>query len=578
MTIAVLAVFAIVADFGLTAGRIHPGVSLGGVPVGGMTPAKAAEALAARLPEKSSAPVGVSYAGHAWTARPPELGITFDYKLLVATAMAYGRSSGILGDIGQRAGAFLGRAALPARASADTEKLDAFIGRISEAIDQAPTDAGVTMQGTTPVVSPAKSGMALDRVQLTTLVLEAFTADDRTIDAPVHVQPADVSDRAAEAARTAVPGMIAQPATVTWGKQSWILSPKDLSKMVAFRKSQSASSGWVLEAYVSPAGLARVLMPRVGSGVGHSARDATFRTHAGVVRIVPARTGVGPDLDALSVTLTAALKSPADRPRVVALHTRKTQPKITTAAARKMGIRERISTFTTSYSTLIKPRVNNIHVLGDALDGKLVAPGATFSFNGAIGQRTAAKGYEVANVIVAGKLVQALGGGICQVGTTLFNTVFESGLPVVERHNHSFYISHYPTGRDATVSWGGPDFKFKNTTDTWILIATSYTATTITISLYGVDPGYTVTSQVSPFTDETPFPTETVKDPKLPEGVKLVEDEGETGRTCVVTRVVKLDGQIVRTDTFKSVYKPKIEVLHVGTKKDKASTTTNTAN
>ena len=156
--------------------------------------------------------------------------------------------------------------------------------------------------------------------------------------------------------------------------------------------------------------------------------------------------------------------------------------------------------------------------------------------------------------------------------------MFESGLPVVERHNHSFYISHYPTGRDATVSWGGPDFKFKNATETWILIATSYTATTITISLYGVDPGYTVTSQVSPFTDETPFPTETVKDPKLPEGVKLVEDEGETGRTCVVTRVVKLDGQIVRTDTFKSVYKPKIEVLHVGTKKDKASTTTNTAN
>ena len=568
LAVVVLAAAAIAADFALTAGHIHPGVSVGGVPVGGMTPAQAAEVLAARLPEKSSAPVGVSYSGHAWTARPAELGITFDYTALVATAMAYGRSSGLVGDIGQRAAAFFGSAALPARSSADQEKLDAFIGGVDETTDRVPTDAAVTMKGTVGVLSPAKSGMALDRTQRTTLVLEAFTASDRTIEAPVRVRPADISDKAAQAALAAVPAMIARLATVTWGKQSWSLSRRDLSKMLAFRKVQNGSSGWALEPYVSPALITRILKPRLGSNVGHAARDATFKTRSGAVQIIPARTGVGPDFDALSVALTLALKGPADRPRIVALHTRKTQPKITTESARKMGIRERISTFTTSYSTTIKERVNNIHVLGDALDGKLVAPGATFSFNGAIGERTAAKGYEVANVIVAGKLVQALGGGICLVGTTLFNTVFESGLPVVERHNHSFYISHYPTGRDATVSWGGPDFKFKNTTDTWILISTSYTATTITISLYGVDPGYTVTSSVSKFTDETPFPTETVKDPKLPEGVKLVEDEGETGRTCVVTRVVKLDGQVVRTDTFRSVYKPKIEVVHVGTKKN----------
>jgi vancomycin resistance protein YoaR len=565
-TLAAVSFLAIVADFALTSGRVHPGVSVGGVAVGGMTPAKAAEKLAVTLPEKSSAPVGVSYNGHAWTARPADLGITFDYNSLVATAMAYGRGSGVFGDIGQRAGAFFGSAALPARASADQAKLEAFIGKIAETTDKAPTDAGVTMKGMTAVVSPASSGAVLDRPQLTTLVLEAFTAQDRTIDAPVHVRPADVSDQAAEAARNAVPAMIALPATVTWGKQSWTLSRQDLSKTLDFRKVQNGS-GWTLEPFVSPARVTTILKPRLGGNVGQAARSASFTTHAGVVQIIPARTGVGPDLDALSVALTLALKGPADQPRVVALHTRKVEPKLTTVAARKMGIRERISTYTTSYAADVKPRVNNIHVLGDALDGKLVAPGATFSFNGAIGERTAAKGYEVANVIVDGKLVQALGGGICQVGTTLFNTVFESGLPVIERHNHSFYISHYPTGRDATVSWGGPDLKFKNTTDNWILIATSYTGTTITISLYGVDPGYAVTSTTGEFYDVTPYPTQTVKDPKLPEGVKLVEDEGETGRTCVVTRVVKLGGEVVRTDTFKSVYKPKIEVMHVGTKK-----------
>ncbi len=97
--------------------------------------------------------------------------------------------------------------------------------------------------------------------------------------------------------------------------------------------------------------------------------------------------------------------------------------------------------------------------------GRCIAPGETFSFNGTVGPRTAEKGYQEAGAIVNGELVPQLGGGICQVGTTIFNTVFESGLPVVERHNHSFYISHYPKGRDATVSWGGPDFKFRNDTD-----------------------------------------------------------------------------------------------------------------
>ena len=565
--VAVCVFFLVFADFMLTAGHVHPGVSIGGVPVGGMTPTKAAEKLASVLPAKSAAPIGVSYQGQSWTARPVDLGITFDYDSLVATAMAYGRTSGLLGDIGQRAGAYFGAARLPARASADPGKLSAFVGKITEVTDRPFVDASVTMQGTSSVASPSASGMAVDQATLTTLVLTAFTATNRTVAVPVHVRQPDVSDKSAEVARDAVAAMIAQPATVTWGTQKWSVASKDLAKMMAFRKVQASTGEWSLEPYVSARKATALVKPRLGGNVGHPARDAKIVARSGIVRIIRSQTGIGPDFESLSVALTSALKSPAAQPRVVALHTRQTQPKITTSLAQRMGIKERISTFTTTYQTDMKPRVNNIHVLGNALDGKLVAPGGVFSFNGAIGERTAAKGYEVANVIVGGKLVQALGGGICQVGTTLFNAVFVSGFPVIERHNHSFYLSHYPKGRDATVSWGGPDFKFKNTTKHWVLVATTYTAGSITISLYGTDPRYTVTSETGEFYNERPYPTETVKDPKLPEGVKLVEDAGETGRTCVVTRTVSRGGTLVRTDTFTSVYKPKVEVVRVGTKK-----------
>ena len=97
-------------------------------------------------------------------------------------------------------------------------------------------------------------------------------------------------------------------------------------------------------------------------------------------------------------------------------------------------------------------------------------------------------------MIIGSLLLPAIGGGVCQTATTLFNNAFELGLPIVERHNHSFYISHYPMGRDATVSWGGPDFAFKNDLKTGILIKTSYTSSTLTFSFYGTDPGRRVVS------------------------------------------------------------------------------------
>jgi vancomycin resistance protein YoaR len=241
-----------------------------------------------------------------------------------------------------------------------------------------------------------------------------------------------------------------------------------------------------------------------------------------------------------------------------------------------MGVKERISTYTTTYEASNQPRVNNIHLLGDALDGTLVEPGGTFSFNAAAGERTAEKGYQEANAIVNGKLVPQLGGGVCQVGTTVFNAVFESGLPVVERRNHSFYISHYPKGRDATVSWGGPDLKFKNDTKHWVLVSVSYTSSSITVSLYGTDPGYDVAARVGEWSGVKPFPTEEVKDADLPKGSRVVEDSGVSGRSITVKRIVTKDGKVVRTDSFVSNYKPKVQVVRVGTKRSSSKPATQT--
>jgi vancomycin resistance protein YoaR len=291
------------------------------------------------------------------------------------------------------------------------------------------------------------------------------------------------------------------------------------------------------------------------------------------VTIIPSEDGVGPDVKALALALTQELKDDqADR--TVELRTTRAEPDITTEKARKMGIKERISTYTTTFASDNRPRVNNIHTLGKALDGELIAPGGVFSFNGAAGERTAEKGYQQADAIVNGRLVPQLGGGVCQVGTTVFNAAFESGLPVIERRNHSFYISHYPKGRDATVSWGAPDLKFKNDTENWLLVSVSYSNSSITVSLYGTDPGYQVKAEVGDWTNVKPYPTEKVKDDTVAEGSKVVREAGVQGRSMTVKRIVSKDGKVVRTDSFVSHYKPKTQVVAVGTKRTSSKSTT----
>lgn len=307
------------------------------------------------------------------------------------------------------------------------------------------------------------------------------------------------------------------------------------------------------------------------AGIGRPARDAAFVALDGKVKITPSRVGWGPDLASLASELARACLDGGSRSGTLRLV--ETQPSLTTEAARQMGVSDRISSYTTTYGSSDRARVSNVHLLARALDYKLIPPGGTFSFNGTAGERTAAKGYQEAPAIVNGKLVPQLGGGVCQVGTTFFNTVFFAGLPVVERHNHSFYISHYPKGRDATVSWGGPDLKFKNDTEGWILIRTAYTDTSLTISLYGTDPGYTVHYTTSPFTDTTPHRVVEVKDPKLARGVRFIEDTGVDGARVTVVRTVYKGTQLVRTDTFVSNYKSKDEIVRVGTKESSKSAT-----
>ena len=179
------------------------------------------------------------------------------------------------------------------------------------------------------------------------------------------------------------------------------------------------------------------------------------------------------------------------------------------------------SRLVSSYETIyggIANRIHNVELVAHLVDNKLIAPGATFSFNKTTGARTAAKGFVEAPVIINGELQTGLGGGVCQVSTTVFNAAYEAGLPITARTNHALYISHYPLGRDATVDYPDIDLKFVNDTSHWLLLRTFVGESSLVVSLYGTPQHRRVVTNTAPLKFVGPPPVEKTLDPSLAPG------------------------------------------------------------
>jgi vancomycin resistance protein YoaR len=251
-------------------------------------------------------------------------------------------------------------------------------------------------------------------------------------------------------------------------------------------------------------------------------------------------------------------------------------PKLSTARAEAMNIHSVVSSYTTIYGG-IPNRIHNVQLVAHLVDDKLIAPGTTFSFNGTTGDRNAAKGFLEAPVIVNGELTTGLGGGVCQVSTTVFNAAYEAGLPIVSRTNHALYISHYPQGRDATVNYPDTDLKFTNDTGHWLLLRTWVGSSSLTVALYGSPVHRRVVSDVAPLVVTGPPPVKKVNDPSLLKGQSEVEESGSPARsTSVERKVYDADGKLLYDTRFYSSYRGEVRLIRVGTKPNPAQTETTT--
>jgi vancomycin resistance protein YoaR len=353
--------------------------------------------------------------------------------------------------------------------------------------------------------------------------------------------------------------LLKAPIEVTAGDGRSDLRPADLAPLVRTR----AAAG-ELRLRLDQAGLDRLLRRQAGFAYTEP-RDARFQPTGSSVRILPSVDGleVVPGKAAAAVLEAGTAGSGNDRS--VALPTTATQPALTTKEAKALGVKEVMSTFTTTFSAADAPRVHNIGLIAAAVHGSLVLPGQVFSMNTTTGQRTAAKGYRTAHVIQNGEIVDGLGGGVCQAGTTMFNAAFFAGLPVIERRNHSLHISHYPMGRDATLDWPYTDLKWRNDSPYGIYITSRATPSALTFTFWSTSRGYKVTATTSAASNFRDPPTRYEDDPTLPKGEEVVEESGSSGFDVTVSRTVTKGGTVVRSDRFVSNYSPWVRVVRRGT-------------
>jgi vancomycin resistance protein YoaR len=567
--LAVAVAAGLVAVDGLAAaGRVRRGVRVGGVDLSGLTPAAAEARLAAAAGPIEARPV-VLAAGEA-TLRLPRsrAGLQLDVDATVAAALAVGRRGPLDGD---RARSWFGGVDLPwhsrvARGPLDRElsRLDRRIGRPVREPDLRITAApggGAGGAGAVAVeLVEGRPGRAIDRAGAEAALRAAAAAPaGAVVRLPITERPPTVAPDAARAAADQAAALLAAPIQVTARGGAADLRPADLAPLTS-----AEARGGRLSVRLDPDALDRLLRRRAGFAY-RPARDAGFRPSGRRIRIVPAVAGSRVDPgEAAAAVLAAGGK--AGTARRAALPTVATKPALTTDAARRLGVKEIVSTFTTTFNAGDVPRVHNIGLIAAAVHGSLVRPGEVFSMNQATGERTAAKGYRTAHVIRNGEIVDGLGGGVCQAGTTMFNAVFFAGLPVPERRNHSLHISHYPMGRDATLNWPGTDLKFRNDSPYGIYITGHATPSTLTFTLWSTSRGYKVAFSTSAATNFRAPPTRYEDDPKLPKGEEVVEESGASGFDVTVSRTVTKGGEVVRKDQFVSVYRPWTRVVRRGTK------------
>lgn len=548
------------ADSVAAIGRVRSGVKAGALELGGHNREEAGKALAEHAQLLLSDPVELIADQHRFTVAPSEISFAPSVGATLSDAMGVGRKGNFFVRTWHRLRALFASTDVGWASRIDRDATQLLVRDWAAQIDTEGHEAGIEARGVTLVPLGAVAGRRVDQgaaIETIVTALESWPRHSVELPMSVHNRRTTLED-ATEAAEIAN----------RWASSPMILEAPDGTDHFLSR----AEIAGMLQAVPHKRGddwqlQVRFSADKVNDALGeemkpyeHEPRSASFAVNGTTVSVVAGEDGRRFDAAATARALGAAAGRRTGRTASAVFSS--VEPDLTTDAAKGLRIKELVSSFTTQHPCC-PPRVHNIHKISDVVNNTIVRPGATFSLNGHVGPRTTEKGYVLAPMIFDGEFRDDVGGGVSQFATTMYNAIFFGGYRLESYKAHSYYISRYPAGREATISWQHPDLRFTNNSNSGILIRTSYSSTSITVSFYGDKEGKVVTAEAGPRTRITEPPEQRKANPALAPGQERVTQGGARGFDIVVFRVINRDGEVTRTRFFTR-YKPEPRIVEYG--------------
>jgi vancomycin resistance protein YoaR len=535
------------------AGKIFPGVSADGVYLGGLSQDEAESRIAARVKEFGEHVVTISNGDTNLRIPVASLNVTYDAGKAAALAYNFGREGGLGAQIHAQARALLGHLTPLAVYTYDDERLIPYIVDLDDDVTSPVENATLSFNGDVAQVTPSQTGSRLDLGRLIDLINDRLaTTSADTIAAPVYQIQPDLTTAPLAAAVSQMSDYLSGPITVSYNgtdrqiDQNTIISWIEVSANPARPFTESLK----LEDLNPPPPRANLELSKVAvqeyvadlaRGIDQTAQNAALSMQSGQLSVVqPSQDGVNVDQAAAVDGIMAALTKRGDQRRVD-LKLQSTTAEVNEDNLQQLGIKELIAEGETTFPGSTSNRLINIRQGAKQFNGVLLKPGEQFSFGKILGDVGPETGYVPELVILQNHEEKQYGGGLCQVASTAYRAALLAGLPINERHNHSFAVSYYTApygvpGVDATIYYPQVDLKFTNDTGSYILIQTTMSGTDLKFDFYGTKTKVGV-----------------IRGPQFVTGTT---DTKQASHTVFWRDVQDLSGNVIKTDEINTYYKP----------------------
>ncbi len=553
-------------------GRILPGVSVAGVDISGLTPEAAALKLNQTLTYPYAGRILFRDSDQAWLATPAQLGMVFDVGDSLQAAYRVGRGSGLFGSFAAQVDAWQGIVNLPPVILFDGRVAYSYLQAIAAQIDTPVVEASLTIQGTQVDDTPGQVGRLLNvDATMVNLLAQLQSFQDGEVPLVIEAQAPQILDASAPAAiarqMLSAPLTLSLPDMQAGDPGPWVVDVQTLADMLLVERVPSGS-GEQYQISLNATAL-QPFLERLAASLDRDPENARFIFNDETRQLDLDQSAViGRTLD-VAGSLAAIQQKTLQGEHNIPLTLTYTPPAVgNDATAASLGITGLVSEQATYFRGSSAERIQNIQAASARFHGLMVAPGETFSMADALGDISLENGFQEAWIISNGRTIKGVGGGVCQVSTTLFRTAFFGGYPIVERHAHAYRVSYYEqiangynpnlAGLDATVFVPLVDFRFTNDTPYWLLMETyvNVAARRITWKFYSTSDGRSVTWNTSGPRDEVPAPEPLFQENSdfEPGEIKQV-DWSADGANVTVTRTVWRGGQVLYSDTFATHYK-----------------------